>query len=274
MEAKIKSKPEGAELTSIIYNGKERLHDAETVWKRHSPILFPIVGKLLQDKTKIKENIFEMTQHGFARDMTFEIIENTENIQSYFLKSNEETKKKYPYDFMLVVTHYVEEEKVTTEYHVMNMGEEKMPFGIGGHPAYQLDYTKCYIEFEKEENQVTRYHLEDGIIAKQEQENLGKQVILQEDSFDKDAIIWKGLKSSKLWVKEKENNKIILEFSFEGFPYLAIWSKREAPFLCIEPWYSVADRKDSNGIFEEKEGTIFLQPKEEFICSYSVKFQK
>lgn len=272
MKIKIKSSAEGAELTSIEYEGKERLHDGKIAWKRHSPILFPIVGKLIENKTQIKNNTYEMTQHGFARDMTFEVMEYTEQIQSYLLKSSEETKKKYPYDFLLTVTHYAKENTVTTEYHVMNMGEEVMPFGIGGHPAYRLDYTKCYLEFEEEEQQVIRYELEDGLIAKEETEVLGKQIPLEESSFDKDAIIWKKLKSAKVWVKEKKTNKIILEFNFKGFPYLAIWSKKNAPFLCIEPWYSIADKKDGKGIFEEKEGIIFLKPKEEFSCSYCVKF--
>lgn len=272
MNIKISSKPEGAELTSIEYEEKERLHDGKNVWKRHSPILFPIVGKLIENKTKIKNNDYEMSQHGFARDMTFETIEYTENVQSYLLKSNEETKKKYPYDFLLAVTYYAEDNKVTTEYHVINMGEEVMPFGIGGHPAYKLDYTKCYIEFEKDESEVTRYQLEDGLIASKQKEELGKSLYLEENSFDNDAIIWEGLESSKVWIKEKETNKTILEFEFEGFPYLAVWSKREAPFLCIEPWYSVADYKEGNGVFKEKEGTILLNPNEEFMCSYTVKF--
>ena len=272
MDIKIKSKPEGAELTSIEYEGKERLHDAKTVWNRHSPILFPMVGKLKDNKTEINGNEYEMSQHGFARDMTFETIENNEKVQSYVLKSNEETKKKYPYDFILAVTHYAEENKVTTEYHVINMSEEEMPFGIGGHPAYKLDYTKCYIEFEEEEKEIRRYQLEDGLIASEKVEEIGKKLVLDENSFENDAIIFKGLKSSKLCVKDKQTNEIMIEFEFEGFPYLAIWSKKEAPFLCIEPWYSVADHKQGSGVFEEKEGTILLKPDEEFMCSYSVRF--
>lgn len=272
MDIKIKSKTDGAELVSIEYEGKERLHDAKTVWNRHSPILFPMVGKLDNNKTMIKENIYEMSQHGFARDLPFEIIENTETIQSYILRSNNETKKKYPYDFILIVTYYAEANKVTTEYHVINMGKEELPFGIGGHPAYKLDYANCYIEFEEEEKEIIKYQLEDGLIASKHVVDIGKKIILEENSFEKDAIILKGLKSSKLFVRDKQTSEKILEFEFNDFPYLALWSKKDAPFLCIEPWYSVADYKKGNGIFEEKEGTILLRQDEEFICSYSVKF--
>lgn len=268
---KIQSKAEGAELISIQYNGKERLHDGKTAWKRHSPILFPIVGKLKDDETKIKGCTYQMTQHGFARDMIFETIEYKENVQSYMLKSNEETITKFPYDFILTVTYYLNNNTVTTEYKVLNSGKETMPFGIGGHPAYKLDYGKNYIEFEYEEEAI-RYQLEEGLISKEEKVRIGKQFVLNQDSFKNDAIIWKGLKSKKIWVKNKETNQEELEFTFKDFPYLAIWSKENAPFLCIEPWCAVADKKENNTQFVDKEGTIFLKPKDEFICSYSVKF--
>ena len=111
---KIKSVNKGAELTSINFNGEEKLHDGEKYWNRHSPILFPIVGKLKDGKTIINGKEYFMGQHGFARDMEFEVI--GEN--SYVLKSNEETRAKYPFDFELYVSHKAEDDKVTTKYEI------------------------------------------------------------------------------------------------------------------------------------------------------------
>lgn len=268
---KIESQKEGAELVSIIYNGEEKLHDGKNFWNRHSPILFPIVGKLRNNITNINGEIYKMNQHGFARDMEFKIVEYKDSKQSYLLESSQETKLKYPFDFSLYVTYYIDNETLITEYKVINTGEEIMPFGIGGHPAYKLNYANSYIEFEQDEN-VIKYQLEDGLISKEENIKLSKNFYLDQDSFNQDAIILKGLKSSKLFVRNKETKKIELEFTCKEFPYLAFWSKKNAPFLCIEPWYAVADRKDFNGDFKEKEGNIFLGPKKEFMCSYSVKF--
>lgn len=270
----ITSTKKGAELTSIKIDGIEKLHDGVSFWNRHSPILFPMVGRLKDDKTIIDDKIYEMKQHGFARDLEFECAVYTEGEQSYILKSNEKTREKYPYDFILNVTHRIEDNKVVTEYKVINTDEKDIYFGIGGHPAYKLDYSNCYIEFEKEEDKIRFYELQDGLIAKEYKLDMENNSILQlsENIFKNDAIIMSNLNSNMLYVKSKQNNEILLKFYFEEFPYLAIWSKFGAPFLCIEPWYTTADNLNSTGIFKEKQGTIFLKPNEEFICQYAVEF--
>ena len=274
MSIKIESVCKGAELVSIKYNGVERLHNGEKAWNRHSPILFPMVGRLKNDETKIEGKTYNMKQHGFARDMDFEIIEYTPKIQSYILKNNEETKNKYPYNFLLNITHIAEDNKVTTQYKVINTDNKEIYFGIGAHPAFNMNYDECYLEFEKEESNIITYELENGLIAKQYEKQLKNRKIieLEKDTFENDAIIMKNIQSDKLYIKNKKTNKKILEFCFKGFPYLAIWSKKEAPFLCIEPWYTTADKKDSDGEFKNKQGTILLSPNQEFVCQYSVAF--
>lgn len=270
----IQSKPEGAELTSIIYRGEEKLHDGKIAWSRQCPVLFPIVGKLNHDTANIDRKTYSMTQHGFARDSLFEVIEKTDTIHSYQLVSDEKTKAHYPYDFCLRVTYVVEENMLTVMYEVKNTGNQNIPFGIGGHPAFQLAYPDVYIEFEKNEGgYVSCYQLKDGIIeAEYERRLLDNKLYLEEDSFNQDAIIMKELKSESVTVKTKQDDKPILKFSFKGFPYLAFWSKNGAPFLCIEPWYSVADKKGYMGEFREKEGTILLPSGQTFTCSYQVTF--
>ena len=99
-----------------------------------------------------------------------------------------------------------------------------------------------------------------------------KSNISLKDIFEKDAIIMQNIQSNKIYLKEKDKEEPILEFDFTGFPYLAIWSKKGAPFVCIEPWYNTADYKESTGIFEEKQKIIGLNPKEKFKCKYKIKF--
>lgn len=276
MKIEIKSKNSGGELTNICVNGEERLHDGINSWNRHSPILFPIVGRLKNDKTLINGTGFEMCQHGFARNMEFENIQHTRNLQEYVLKSNKETNKKYPFDFELYIKYSIEDDFVVTQYRVVNKDNIDMPFGIGGHPAYTVDYSNCYIEFENTENNIEIYRLTDGLISyKEEIRNLftdNKKIFLNSDSFINDAIILKNISSNKLYVKEKSTGKTLIELDFTGFPYLGIWSKSNAPFLCLEPWYTTADYTTSDGTFSEKPGTINLKSNEEFICEYKVRF--
>jgi galactose mutarotase-like enzyme len=268
----IKTVRKGAELVSAKYNNIEKIHDGESFWNRHAPILFPIVGKLKNGKTEIEGKTYEMGQHGFARDMEFEEI--GEN--SYLLKSNEETLKKFPFQFELYVSYEVKEDELYTKYKVINKDTKNMKFGLGGHPAFKCEYAsgQYRLEFENIEDEIEFYQLEDGLL-KEKPENPKKflrenRIFLDNKIFENDAIIMKNLKSDDIYLKTE--TKTILRFNFKNFPYLAIWSKKDAPFLCIEPWFNTADKVNSNGIFEEKENLIELKPNEEFETEYSVKF--
>lgn len=271
---KIKTNPLGAELTSVIYNNEERIHNGEAFWKRHAPILFPIVGQIKNNETFINDKKYSMTQHGFARDMMFDVKKKTETECVYVLRSNEETLKKFPFEFELYVNYTVIENKLKVEYEVINKDNKIMYFGIGGHPAFvaNIQDGTYYLEFEKEENNIEYKKLDEGLISnrKIEKINNGKIINLDVSIFNEDAIIMKNIESNK--VKLKTKNTCLLEFDFTDFPYLAIWSKPGANFICIEPWFNTADTVDSDGIFENKENILKLLPGKNFKCEYSVKF--
>ena len=271
----IESKRTGAELTSVKLDGKEMLHQGE-IWNRHAPILFPIVGKLKNDETKINGKIYHMKQHGFARDMEFRELEKNDVRHKYVLESNIETLEKFPFKFSLYVTHIVEEDTLETEYKVVNKDERQMIFGLGGHPAFICDYSsgKYKIEFENKEDNIKFMSLSDGLILEKETPNILKDncIKLNKDSFINDAIIMKNIKSNKVYLKE--NEKKVLEFDFTGFPYLGLWAKIGAPFVCIEPWMNTADKVNTDGKLESKENILKLMPNEDFKCSYKVKFYK
>ena len=268
----IKTVSKGAELVSIKMDGFEKMHDGESFWNRHAPVLFPIVGKLKDGKTIIEGKEYFMGQHGFARDMEFEVL--GEN--SYLLKSSEESLKMFPYEFEFYISYEVNENEVITKYKVINKDNKQMIFGLGGHPAFNCEYSsgKYRLEFEDIEDEIEVYQLEDGLV-KENPEKTSKfikenRIFLDKDIFKNDAIILKNIKSRKVYLKTEI--KTILAFEFKDFPYLGIWSKPDAPFVCIEPWFNTADRINSNGVFEEKEDLIELNPNQEFSAEYKVKF--
>lgn len=281
---KIQSKKAGAELTSIQYNGKEMLFQGAKVldsngniyWKRQAPILFPIVGQLKNSQTQIEDKTYEMSQHGFARDMDFEEISKTENEHHYMLKYNEETLKKYPYKFELHVIYEIIGDTLIVTYKVKNIDDKTIYFGLGGHPAFNCDYSngEYEIAFPEQEDEIEFLKLKDGLIDIENAENIlqDNKIWLKEDTFDNDAVIMKNIKSNKVVLQNHETNQKILEFDFTGFPYLALWSKKGAPFVCIEPWQNTADRIDSTQIYKDKEGIIELPKDKEFECKYSIKF--
>ena len=268
----IKTKQSGAELTSIKLNGIEKLHQGESHWKRHAPILFPIVGQLKNGETIINGMTFKMGQHGFARDMKFEEISE----DKFVLKSSKETLEKFPFKFELYVEYIIKNNELTTKYTVINKDADEMIFGIGGHPAYICDYSTgdYQIEFECKEDEIEFMQLENGLISNEKAPNFLKEnkIDLLPNTFENDAIIMKNIKSNKVFLINKKLNKRLLEFDFIGFPYLALWSKIGAPFVCIEPWFNTTDNINSNGRFEEKESILKLRPEEKFECEYKVKF--
>ncbi len=288
MHTQMLTSKHGGELISFKLDGEERIHQGENCkdengkvyWKRHSPILFPIVGKLKMNRTIIGGRVYEMYQHGFARDMDFEPITKLDNFHSYVLKSNKNTNSKYPYDFELYTTYRLDENKLTTIYRVINTSPVNMPFGIGGHPAFKIDLDELqkgnyYLEFEENEDKIHFLYLVDGLIGIDYAKNIikDKKIIeLDSKTFNNDAIIMKGLTSHKISLKNKASGKTLLTMDFTDFPYLALWSKPNAPFLCIEPWYSTADNVKSTGVFTQKQDIILLKPKETFECKYTVEF--
>ncbi|MGN1328060.1 MAG: aldose 1-epimerase family protein [Clostridia bacterium] len=288
MQSQMLTSRQGGELISYKLDGIEKIHQGQNCidengkvyWKRHFPVLFPIVGKLKQNKTIINGRTYEMCQHGFARDLDFEPITKLDNFHSYVLRSNPSTLVKYPFDFSLYITYRTDENKLTTIYKVVNEGETNMPFGIGGHPAFIIDQKdlyneEYYLEFEEDENKIHFLYLVDGLIGTDYARNImmdKRRIKITKNSFDNDAIIMKGITSHKISLKKKTGNKTLLTMDFEGFQYLGIWSKPGAPFICIEPWKTTADTVKSTGVFTQKTDTITLAPKKEFECRYTVEF--
>ncbi len=288
MYAKMLTSKMGGELVSFKLNGEERIHqgadsvdeNGKVYWKRHSPVLFPVVGKLKKNQTIINGRIYEMPQHGFARDYEFEPITKLDNFHSYVLRSNKVTRNKYPYDFELYTTYRIDENKLTTIYRVINTGDTTLPFGIGGHPAFKIDLEELkkgnyYLEFEQDEDKIHFLYLVDGLIGTEYARNTmaSKRVInIDSNTFNNDALIMKGITSTKISLKNRRSGKKLLTMDFTGFPYLAIWSKPNAPFICIEPWYSTADTIKSTGVFIQKQDILSLKPKEVFECRYVVEF--
>lgn len=277
MSLKIEVANRSAELTSIKFNNKEMLHDGRKFWDRQSPILFPTVGRLRNNKTIIDNKEYEIPQHGFAKDMEFELIQETESAKVYMTKSNEDTLKMYPFKFELYIAYIIDKDTLTVKYKVINKDEKEMLFGIGGHPGFKLDLEQeeYYFELNRKESKPEFMEVEGSYISNNPAENIlkdGKIINVEKNSFINDAIMMKKLKSDKITLKQKKDNKKILEFSFKDFPILAIWSMPNAAFICLEPWFNYADRVEETGYFKDKEGIKSLKPNEEFDCKFSVKF--
>ncbi|WP_258103116.1 aldose 1-epimerase family protein [Marinoscillum sp. MHG1-6] len=272
----------GAELVSLILKetGQEYIWQADPAhWARHTPVLFPFVGRLKNDEYHFEGKKYSMGQHGFARDMEFEVESQSENNISFLLTSSEETLRKYPFQFELRIVYTLEGKSIQTQYHVKNTGRHGMYFSIGGHPAFKCAMTLAgkrsdyQLRFNKPEDAAIHL-LEDGIFSGETDNSILKKGIIPitDELFDRDALVFKHLKSTNVSLVSMD--KTWLKFHFQGFPYLGIWSKNQVSrFVCIEPWFGIADHKDHDGDLAKKEGIMSLDSDKSFNCDYRIEIE-
>ncbi|MCV2485394.1 aldose 1-epimerase family protein [Flavobacterium sp. SH_e] len=263
----------GAELFSIKDNqNNEYIWEGNPdFWGKHSPVLFPIVGTLKNNTYRINGKEYHLPRHGFARDMEFALIEKTENKAIFSLKSSEETLQKYPFDFELQLIYTLNESSLDLEYKVINKGKEKMPFSIGAHPAIAVpgNFEDYAFEFEKEEK-LKYYLLENDLISSKTKilEKKDNLVPLNYELFKNDALIFKTLESKSLTILK--DLKPYVKVDYKDFPSLGIWTKENAPFVCIEPWLGYSDTDENSGDLYEKEGILTLEENKDFQAKFSI----
>lgn len=264
----------GAELCSLKNKeNKEYIWAGNSdFWGKHSPILFPIVGTLKNNSFHYNAKEYDLSRHGFAREMEFKLIDKKEDSATFSLQSTEETLRVYPFQFELQIIYTVDNYNLSIEYKVINKGNSKMPFSIGAHPAFALPgYFKDYsIQFDKEEF-LEYYLLENDLISNQTKklETQEGQIPLTYELFKNDALIFKTLKSKSLTILENRNP--FLRVNFKDFPSLGIWTKMNAPFLCIEPWFGYSDTNENSGNLFEKEGIQILEENATFRSEFSIE---
>ena len=277
--AKIQTK--GAELSSLKVSGKEYIWQGDPeIWSRHSPVLFPIVGRLKDHEYYYKGKTFGMGQHGFARDNDFKMIERSENSVKFEQVSNEETKKIYPFDFSLQLKYTLNDNVLKVEYRVLNTSsQEPLFFSLGTHPAFICPLEESHkrseyaLVFDKKESPKTKDKI-DGLYIQKRTEVFKEPGILKltDDLFDDDSLTFNPNPFSKASLVHVPENKKYLTMTFEDYPYLGIWSPLNVPpFVCIEPWHGISDNFDHNKEWTEKEGIIQLAPKDHFECSWTVE---
>lgn len=271
----------GAELSSIKTkeDGLEYLWQGDpSVWGRKSPILFPIVGKLKDNEYYIENEKYELGQHGFARDMEFQVEQKNKEILEYKLKYNEESLKKYPYKFLLTITYELKGNSFNIGYEVKNLDSTEVYFSIGAHPGFNIPIMEeerledYYLEFDKLET-VNKYELniENSVSLKSIPFLENEKVIpMTKDIFNKGAIILLDVESNSLSLKSKKSSREV-RVEYAGFPYLGIWGQPDnSPFVCIEPWYGVADFEDTDKQYKTKRGIQKLEVSKEFKANYYV----
>lgn len=265
----------GAEIKSLknLSTDFEYMWQADSkYWGRTSPILFPIVGNYKNKTSIYNGKSYQLSQHGFARDMDFTLESSSENSATFLLKDTAETLEKYPFRFELRVTYTLNERSLAIQWNITNVNSEIMYFSIGGHPAFNCNLKKSYLKF-KDTNALnigvlnTTGELSKKVINFELEKNT-----LQLDSslFDEDALIAEDNQCKEI-ILGTDKNTDLLKVSFDA-PVFGIWSPagKNAPFVCIEPWYGRTDREDFDQKLENRQWGNKLEPGQIFNSEYTI----
>ena len=266
----------GAELISIhnLTNKTDILWNPDLkFWNRISPVLFPIVGKLKDNSFLENEMHFEMLQHGFARNMEFEVIQQTENSLSMQLTSNEETRKQFPFDFLLNISYILIENCLDIHYSVTNLSSVEMPFSIGAHPGFAIDkpLNQYKLVFDQPFT-ADRYLIDNGLYTGESTPTMQNthELLLSDELIQHDAVVFKNVPFYRVTLCELDNTPVVT-VSSSDFPHWGFWTKPGAPFFCIEPWAGLADSTNATGNLRDKEGIHILEPNQMKQFSYSIE---
>lgn len=272
----------GAEMCSLVkkatnveylWNGDERF------WKRNAPVLFPFVGSLKNKEFLYEGKSYPMGQHGFARDMEFSPVSNDGKEAWFSLSSDDSTYEKYPFAFTLEVGYRLCGNKLTVMWRVINEDDKEMYFSIGGHPAFmcpidgQGKQTDYFISFDTEKDLCYSKLSENGLVYKKDNvlKTNGGKLLIDAQLFDEDALVIEGNQAHRVSLCMPDGNPY-LTVNFDA-PLFGLWSpaKKNAPFVCIEPWYGRCDSEEFTGTLQEREYGHQLEAGEEFAVSFDIE---
>lgn len=270
----VRVKEFGAELTSLYCksNHTEYLWQGDpAVWSGQSPILFPIIGRLKNDLYTIGGKEFSMPKHGLARKRPFCVTEQKENTMTFTQTDDENTLLQYPFHYRLSVRFSLSGRKLTVAHIVENINNQDMYFSIGAHPAFTCQIGDVLSFEQKETLQTQMLDLKESLRLPEKKPVLdnARDIVITADLFDKDSLIFTGYRSKSLTL-HADGGKRNIHFCFES-PYLGIWAKPGAPYVCLEPWCGVNDAWNSDGIFEKKEGIICLPAGKTYTMTWSAE---
>lgn len=262
----------GAELKSVVKDGAEILWEGNPdVWAGQAPLLFPICGGLKDDKYIFEGKEYTLQKHGYVRTSEFDVESSGDTAATFIIRSNENTKEQFPFDYELRVTYTLIDNKICVGYSVKNVGIGDMYFSIGSHEGYACTggIEEYSLIFDKNENFVC--NVLNGNLLEYNTYSVGegRELPLKYDFFAIDALTFLNLKSRGVNLVHRPSGRS-LRVEFDGFDYLFVWTKPNANYICIEPWCGIPDFVDSNFDITQKRGIVKLEANAEKVLTHRI----
>lgn len=263
----------GAEIRRVTMDGEERFYDGNPeFWTGVAPILFPICGGLKDGKYILDGKTYEIEKHGFARKSLFEVEWATDTQAVFLLKESDKTLKSFPWTFEFRVKYTLSGSSIKTEYDIFNTDSKRMYVSVGAHEAYACpegveDYD---VIFEKKET-LNAHRLAQNCVSRERDTVLkdSDTLPLYNKYFELDALIFTDHKSRFVTLRNRKTGKEV-SVSFPDCNYLLIWTKPNAPYVCIEPWAGFPSYIDEGYDITQKEGMNKVESGEHYINTHTV----
>ncbi len=273
LSASIQSR--GAELSSLWDNKSHRQliwQGNPDVWAGHSPILFPVVGKVKNDRYSLNHASYPMSKHGFAMDLAFSPSEQDAASLTLSATDTKETRACYPFAFWLDVAFTLEKNRLQILHTVYNPSEtETLPFSIGAHPGFRC-LPGDELVFERDEKPEA-YRLGPDMLLDPTPVPLplkgGNVLTITDTLFEKDALILQNPNSHRVTLNSQKHGDVLRVHWF-GAPVLGLWAKPGAHYVCVEPWYGIDDHADVPEELTQKPRIILLPPGQSFHFPISI----
>lgn len=275
----------GAELTRVQYKetGIDYIWSGNPEgWGRHAPVLFPTVGKLVDNTFMHAGKNYDLPQHGFARDSMFHVASATKTAAQFILSDTSESRGKYPFAFELTISYRLSGSTLEITWQVTNTDTQTLYFAIGAHPAFSTQlvegdtFTDYHVEFAQPED-LTAMVLDptlglfNGDVLEVSEDVTHLE--LKRELFKNDALVFNNFQGGMMSLRSLKHNHGVT-YRFADFPYVALWTPADktAEFICLEPWFGYADTVEGPFEIADKPGMQKLAPKHIFDAKQSLEF--
>lgn len=265
----LRADSKGAEMCGFAADGYEYIWQGNDVWGGHSPLLFPVVGKLRDDAYELNGVRYTMAKHGFAKNSEFELEQNTGDEMTFLLTDSEATRAGYPYAFELRVCFRLTEKGFVIEHRVKNTNASEMYFSIGAHPGFRCEMGDVLVMDEAETAGAFQFNadfLRDPNLLPVFDNS--REIVITPELFAKDALVFDGLKSRGMTLRRANGKHVHVDFG--GAPCLGLWAKPGQKYVCIEPWYGIDDIAGADPDFTRKERICRIGAGDEFVFPVTV----
>ncbi len=210
----------------ILYFDQERFSDVSNSVRGGIPILFPICGDLSDDTIPFSNTFQKLKQHGFARDLPWQIrlLESKDGV-CLTCSDNNFTRSSFPFSFLIEMEVRLLSGSLEITIKISNLSKSEMPFAFGLHPYFKVEDLSA----------VRLQGLEESCFSHLEMMRVETSSQISDLTKGVDFLV--SPKGKVILIDDVSNSRIQLEAEYP-MDLIVIWTDPPRSMVCLEPWTS------------------------------------